>query len=83
MRFFEKLKDGRPPPPQKKKIMSTLVMLFSLLSTLGDAGLGLTPYGPVEYKPVWRSLVQSFTGKFTLCVQGLRSPNFFLGNGSR
>jgi len=47
MCFFKKLEDGRNPPPQKK-IMPTLTMLFSLLSTLGDAGLGLTPYGPIE-----------------------------------
>jgi hypothetical protein len=46
MCFFKKSEDGRSPP--KKKIMSTLVMLFSILSTLRDAGLGLTPYGPVE-----------------------------------
>jgi hypothetical protein len=36
------------PPHHKKKIMSTLVMLFSILSTISDAGLGLTPNGAVE-----------------------------------
>jgi hypothetical protein len=59
--LLKKINEWKKPPP--KKSMSALAMLFSLLSTLGDAGLGLTTYGQAEYKPVWRSLVQSFIGK--------------------
>jgi hypothetical protein len=38
--------------------------VFSLLSSLDDAGLGLATLGPVQSKWLWRSPVWHFTFEF-------------------
>jgi hypothetical protein len=62
--FFKKLDDGQSP--KKKKIVSVDFghTLFSLLSTLGDAGVGLVPHGPVQSDPIFHSPLWRFTREF-------------------
>jgi len=51
-----------------KKIVSVNYShaLFSLLSTLFNAGLGLAPHGPVQSDPVWHFQIWDFTCKFKM-----------------
>jgi hypothetical protein len=57
--FFQNLDSGQS---LKQKILSVNFShaLFSLLSTLGSASLGLALHGTVYSSLVWHSLVQRF-----------------------